>query len=76
MQFDNAVQIVVPDIGQKVRFDPFRDFIGYGVQEIRREVTGTVFTVNAAHGWFGVAYEPGLRIGFRADDLGRTVKVV
>lgn len=67
-----------PDIktGQKVRFDPFRGIKGYGVDELRHNVTGKVFYVNRKHGWFGVAYGPGLRTGYRFTDVSGKVRLI
>ena len=43
------------EVGQRVRFDPFDCLNGYGVETIRRKVTGKVVFVNAQHRWFSVA---------------------
>ncbi len=66
---------MVIETGMKVRFDPFRDITGYGVEDMRGQVTGKVFYVNQKRGWFGVMYGPGLRTGYRLADVGSVVKV-
>ena len=65
-------------VGQKVRFDPFDTFRGYGVDFIRGNlVTGTVAMVNVPHKWFSVEYgEPKTRASFKFCDIGQAVKVI
>lgn len=62
-------------VGQKVRFDPFRELDGAGNTEIRQTVTGTVVYINEAHGWFSVIYGEGQRTSYRLTDLGDTVRL-
>lgn len=63
-------------IGQRVRFDPFRDIRGYGVEEIRGAVTGTVVMVNTSKRWFSVEYgEPKARASFNFCDIGKDVEL-
>ena len=64
-------------IGSKVRFDPFEMVYGYGVDELRHDVTGTVVEINKGHKWFSVEYgEPKQRISFKFCDIGERVKFV
>jgi hypothetical protein len=41
--------------GQKVRFDPFLAIFGFGIDECRGMVVGTVVKVYPDHKWFSVA---------------------
>lgn len=64
-------------IGQKVRFDPFEPVIGFGIDECRGEVIGTVVEIHKGHKWFGVEYgEPKQRTAFKFDDIGKSVILV
>lgn len=64
-------------IGQKVRFDPFVHVLGFGVDEMRYEVTGTVVEVFYEHKWFLVEYgDPKQRISYKFCDIGERVKVI
>lgn len=64
-------------IGSKVRFDPFALVMGYGVDELRHDVTGTVVEIHKEHHWFGVEYgEPKQRTSFNFADIGKTVMLV
>lgn len=63
-------------VGQKVRFDPFEDIQGFGVQEHRHEVTGKVVMVHYAHKWFSVEYGQHKQLtSFHFSDIGKQVKV-
>lgn len=60
--------------GQKVRFDPFANVVGLGVDACRGEVVGTVVKVYREHKWFSVVYgNPKLRTSFNFADIGKTV---
>lgn len=63
--------------GEKVRFDPFAEIIGFGAEDHRgKMVTGTVVMVNYAHKWFSVEYGcPALRTSFHFADIGKAVTV-
>lgn len=65
------------EVGQKVYFDPFKDFTGFGSNDNRgKYVTGTVVMVNAPHKWFSVEYgDPKARASFKFCDIGKTVKI-
>ena len=64
-------------IGAKVRFDPFAWVTGYGVDELRHDVTGTVVEIHKAHKWFSVEYgDPKQRISFKFCDIGERVMVI
>ena len=63
--------------GQKVRFDPFVTSYGYGVEDLRVKVTGTVVDVYPEHKWFSVVFgEPKQRISFKFCDVGERVKLI
>ena len=64
-------------VGDKVKFDPFIEFTGFGSDRHRGEiVTGTVVMVNYEHKWFSVEYgNPKLRTSFNFVDIGKEVKV-
>ena len=64
-------------VGQKVRFDPFEEVKGFGIEENRgKPVTGTVVFVHAPHRWFSVEYgNPKMRTSFRFDEIGKVVNV-
>ena len=64
-------------VGQKVRFDPFKELKGFGAEDNRGNyVTGTVVMVNAPHKWFSVEYgNPNMRTSFNFSDIGSVVKV-
>lgn len=65
------------EVGQEVTFDPFDCLTGYGVEIIRRKVTGTVVFVNTRHHWFSVEYgEDKSRISFHFSEIGKKVKLV
>jgi hypothetical protein len=64
-------------VGQKVRFDPFEDIVGFGIDACRSEVTGTVVEVYQEHKWFSVEYgDPKQRISFKFCDIGERVTVI
>ena len=64
-------------IGQKVKFDPFRDLTGTGTADLRGEtVIGTVAMVNRPHRWFSVVYGGGLRTSFLMADVGDKVEIL
>lgn len=63
--------------GRKVRFDPFEDAFGYGIEACRGGVIGTIVNVYPKHKWFSVAYgEPKQRISFKFSDVGERVKFI
>lgn len=63
--------------GRKVRFDPFADAFGYGVEACRGKVIGTIVKVYPDHQWFSVVFgDPQQRISFKFDDIGKSVKFV
>ena len=61
-------------VGQTVRFDPFATVLGFGVDEIRQEVVGTVVEVYYEHKWFSVQYGK-LRTSFKFCDIGTRVHI-
>ena len=64
-------------IGQKVRFDPFETVFGFGVDDLRNEVEGTVAEIYWEHKWFSVEYgEPKQRTSFNFADIGKSVILV
>lgn len=64
-------------IGQKVRFDPFETGLGFGIDECRVEVEGTVVEIYPEHKWFSVVYgDPKQRISFKFWEIGERVKVI
>ena len=64
-------------VGQDVRFDPFVHVMGFGVYEMRYEVTGTVVEIFPEHKWFSVEYgDPKQRISFKFCDIGERVMVI
>ena len=64
-------------VGQKVRFDPYREMKGYGAEDSRGNfVTGIIVAVNEPHKWFSVEYgNPKARTSFKFCDIGNVVKV-
>jgi hypothetical protein len=63
--------------GRQVRFDPFAHVVGYGVDECRGMVTGTIAKVYPKHKWFSVVYgNPLQRISFKFCDVGERVTFV
>ena len=64
-------------IGQKVRFDPFETGFGFGIEDCRGEVEGTVVQVYKDHKWFSVEYgDPKQRTSFNFADIGKSVMIV
>lgn len=64
-------------VGQKVRFDPFEDIVGFGIEACSCEVEGTVVEVHPEHHWFSVVYgDPKQRISFKFCDIGERVMLV
>ena len=64
-------------VGQKVRFDPFEDLMGFGIDAGRSDVVGTVVEVHFEHKWFSVEYGyPKQRISFKFCDIGERVNVI
>jgi hypothetical protein len=64
-------------VGQKVRFDPFETSLGFGIDELRYEVEGTVVDVYPEHKWFSVVYgDPKQRISFKFFEIGERVMIV
>ena len=66
-------------VGQKVRFDPFRETTGFASEDNRgKKVTGTVVMVNEGHQWFSVEYDGGgvkLRTSFKFCQIGSGVRL-
>ena len=64
-------------VGQKVRFDPYKNMKGFGVELVRGvKVTGTVVLINEHHKWFSVEYgNPKLRTSFKFSEIGSAVKI-
>ena len=64
-------------VGQKVRFDPFKEIAGFGSNDNRgKPVTGTVVMVNVPHKWFSVEYgNPKARASFKFCDIGKVVNI-
>ena len=63
-------------VGQRVKFDPFGCIMGFGIQDQRSWVTGTVVMVNEKHKWFSVVYgDPVMRTSFSFWDIGKEVKI-
>lgn len=62
------------EIGTIVRFTP-AVAMGKDCFGLPRRVSGTVVYINQAHQWFLVEWGPGLRSGFKMDDLGGEVTV-
>lgn len=62
-------------LGQKVRFDPFEQIMGFGANDNRGNyVIGTVVSVNYPHKWFSVEYgEPAMRTSFNFCEIGGIV---
>ena len=63
-------------IGAKVRFDPFAWVTGYGVDECRHDVTGTVVEIHKSHKWFSVEYGDKQRTSFNFADIGKSVVLI
>lgn len=61
-------------VGQKVRFDPFETASGFGINELRKEVVGTVIAVYHKHQWFSVLHGE-LRTSFKFCDIGDNVHI-
>lgn len=63
-------------VGQKVKFDPFKDIRTYGYIRTKKDVEGTIVEVFPDHRWFSVQYgEPPntFKISFRFEDLNECV---
>lgn len=55
-----------PEVGDKIRFIPAANYdhsAGFG-EILLRELTGTIFEVNAERRWFRVEYQRGSVIGY------------
>ena len=64
-------------VGDRVRFDPFKEDKGQGIGSYRGNVPGEVVEVNYKHKWFSVEYGcPVMRTSFKFADIGKDVKVV
>ena len=64
-------------IGQKVRFEPFETSCGFGIDECRVEVEGTVVEIFPEHKWFSVEYgDTKQRISFKFFEIGERVMLV
>ena len=65
------------EVGQLVKFKPFKGLCPTGMNSTDISYTGTVKYVNARNRWFSVEYGyPRMRISFNFNDVGNTVKVV
>lgn len=63
-------------VGQKVRFDPGEFVNGFGSNDFRGEVTGTIVAVYPKHRWFSVEYgSPKQRTSFKFWDVGKSVVI-
>ena len=66
-------------IGQKVKFDPFKEIKGFDIEFVRgRSVRGTIVYINEPHRWFSVEYECGgvkQRTSFLFSQIGEDVKI-
>lgn len=60
-------------LGQKVRYDPFKDYIGK--DDMKMRVTGEVIYINEKRGWF-VALWDGIKTTLRISDIGKDVRLV
>lgn len=66
-------------VGQKVRFNPFKDIRTYGLSNANENVEGVVHFVHPTHCWFNVEYDGGAGkqlLGFRFDDIDKAVKLI
>lgn len=67
------------EVGQKVKFDPFREVTGFASEDCRGQIHGgTVVMVNRPHKWFSVEYDccgVKMRDSFKFSQIGREVKV-
>lgn len=66
-------------VGEKVRFDPYENMSGVGIDSMRGQhiMIGEVVEVNYLHKWFSVEYGcPAMRTSFKFCDIGSVVKVV
>lgn len=61
-------------VGSRVRIDP-SSAMGKDSFGLPRRFSGTVVYINQANRWFLVEWGPGLRSGFKMDDLGGEVTV-
>ena len=63
-------------VGQKVRFDPYDEIMGFGTEAIRGNlVTGTVVYVNEGHHWFSVKHGNNQRTSFHFCQIGKDVQL-
>lgn len=68
---------VFVSVGQKAQFDPWDDIKGFGANEFRTTVTGTVVAVYPKHQWFSVVYGVHkLRTSFKFCDIGDGVELL
>lgn len=67
------------NVGQKVRFDPFKEITGFASEDSRgKTVKGTVVMVNEPHQWFSVECDCGglkQRTSFKFYQIGRDVLI-
>lgn len=65
------------EVGQKVRFDPFKEITGFASEDHRNNpVTGIVVMVNEPHKWFSVEYgNPKMRTSFKFSQIGKDVLI-
>lgn len=64
-------------IGQKVRFDPFAPLIGFGIDDCRGDVEGTIVEIHKGHKWFSVEFgDPKQRTSFKFCEVGKSVILV
>lgn len=66
-------------VGQKVQIDPFRGIRITGMADLQETFEGIINFVHPTHHWFNVKYtdNAGTRlVGFRFDDIGKTVELI
>ena len=67
------------EVGQKVRFDPFKEITGFASEDNRgRSVTGTVVMVSVPHKWFSVDFSINgvkQRTSFKFSQIGKDVLI-
>ena len=63
------------EVGQKVRFDPFKHIRALDAVEMRYYITGKIAYINWKHRWFSVVYGKHLRTSFNFCDIGKEVKI-
>lgn len=59
-------------VGQTMRFDPYREMRGYGIEVCQGMTTGKVTFVHPEHRWFMVEHRVGnemRKVGYSFNDL-------